>query len=121
MFNIQYSIFNVQCSMFIHTKTQIKMKKLFAATIIAFAYATAYAQSPQAFKYQAVARNASGNELVNSNITVRATIHDLNPTGTILYQETFSVTTNQFGLFSINIGQGAVVQGNFTTIPWATG
>lgn len=80
-----------------------------------------FAQSPQSFKYQAVARDASGNELTNASITARATIHDLFATGTILYQETFAVTTNQFGLFSINIGQGIVVQGNFAAIPWATG
>ncbi|MBI3502078.1 MAG: tail fiber domain-containing protein [Bacteroidetes bacterium] len=97
------------------------MKKFFTLSVIAVALSSASAQAPQSFKYQAVARDASGNELVTTALTVRATIHDINPTGTILYQETFSVTTNQFGLFSVNIGQGAVVQGNFSTINWGTG
>jgi len=80
-----------------------------------------FAQAPQAFKYQAVARNAVGNELINTAINVRASIRDISATGTILYQETFSVTTNMLGLFSINIGQGTIVTGLFTTIPWSTG
>ncbi len=100
------------------------MKKLFLS-ISTLAYllisTSSFSQSPQAFKYQAVARNVAGIELVNTAITVRASIRNLTSTGTIVYQETFSVMTNQFGLFSINVGQGAAVSGTFATIAWGTG
>ena len=94
------------------------MKKLLCILLFAFAFSFAFAQTPQSFKYQAVARDASGNELATANLNVRATIHDSTITGNTLYQETFTVITNQFGLFSINIGEGVVITGTFSTINW---
>jgi hypothetical protein len=94
------------------------MKNFFSTLLIAFAAHAAFAQSPQAFKYQGVARNSSGIELANTALTVRATIHDITPTGTIVYQETQAVTTNSFGLFSINLGSGSVTSGTFSAVNW---
>ncbi len=94
------------------------MKKIFSTLFFAFAAYAALAQSPQAFKYQGVARNSSGAELSNAALTVRATIHDNTPTGTVVYQETQAVTTNSFGLFSINLGSGSVTSGTFSAVNW---
>jgi hypothetical protein len=80
-----------------------------------------FAQAPQAFKYQAIARDATGAPLVNSNINVRILIHDVNAGGPVIYLETHSVSTNQFGLFSLNIGQGTPVSGTFNSINWGSG
>jgi Protein of unknown function (DUF1566) len=80
-----------------------------------------YAQAPNAIPYQAVARNSSGNLIASQNIHLRFTIHDGTATGTTVFQETQTVTTNVLGLFSVNIGQGTPVSGNFTTINWGTG
>lgn len=82
---------------------------------------TLQAQAPQKINYQAVARNAAGNELQNQPIAVRFTIYNGSSTGTIVYQETGNVTTNQFGLFTTAIGGGTVVQGDFSTISWGNG
>ena len=60
---------------------------------------------PQGINYQAIARDTNGNEITNQSLTVRFTLHA--GTGTIDFQETHSVTTNQFGLFTAVIGQGA--------------
>lgn len=79
------------------------------------------AQAPQKINYQAVARNAAGNELQNQAIAVRFTIYNGSSTGTVVYQETGNVTTNQFGLFTTAIGGGAVVQGDFATVNWGNG
>jgi len=79
------------------------------------------AQVPQGIKYQGVARNASGSLLANQAITIRLSVHDVNPGGTVVYKETHSATTNQFGLYNVNIGQGAVVSGVFTNIAWGVG
>jgi len=49
---------------------------------IAFAIAVTFAQSPQAFKYQAIARDNSGNVLANQPISIRVSILSGLPTGT---------------------------------------
>ncbi len=81
----------------------------------------AFSQAPQAFKYQAVARNSAGMLLNNSNITVRVGLRDISVTGTIVYQETHAVTTNSFGLINLNIGMGSVTSGTFTSVNWGLG
>ena len=82
-----------------------------------------WAQSPQQFNYQAVARNAAGNILANQNIAVKLSIRDASATGTIQYSETRAVTTNQFGLFTISIGSGGTTAatGSMSAVTWASG
>ncbi|MBW8051987.1 MAG: hypothetical protein FVQ77_16930 [Cytophagales bacterium] len=77
-----------------------------------------FAQSPQAFKYQAIARDNTGNVLPNQNIGLKISILQTTPAGTVVYSETHTDTTNQFGLFSLEIGTGAIVSGTFSTIDW---
>jgi len=77
-----------------------------------------FAQSPQAFKYQAIARDNTGNVLPNQNIGLKISILQTTPAGTVVYSETHAATTNQFGLFSLEIGTGAIVSGTFSTIDW---
>ncbi|MBK7650323.1 MAG: hypothetical protein IPJ20_05615 [Flammeovirgaceae bacterium] len=80
-----------------------------------------YAQAPQAFKYQSVARNASGLPIASANIGVRVRIHNLTETGAVVYSETHTAATNAFGVFSLSIGGGTPQFGAFNTIDWATG
>jgi|GEM_PF-591865 len=79
------------------------------------------AQVPQAFNYQAVARNASGNLIATQAIGLKLIIHQGSASGTIVYAETHSPTTNQFGLFTVSLGQGTVVTGTFASITWSSG
>ena len=80
------------------------------------------AQLPQVFNYQAVARNTSGNEVVNQFISVEISFRDGSPIAPIVYQEIDTTTTNQFGLFAIAIGLGQVQVGtSLRSINWATG
>ncbi len=76
------------------------------------------AQPPQLFKYQGLAREADGNPVAGDTISLRISIHQSTPAGTVVYQETHRPATNEFGSFSISIGGGTVVSGNFSTIPW---
>ncbi len=76
------------------------------------------AQASQGFNYQAIARNTSGNILSNQNISFRFSIRNGNG-GAVLYRETFSTTTNQFGLVTLTIGKGIPVSGSFSAIDWA--
>lgn len=80
-----------------------------------------HAQAPQAFKYQSIVRDASGNAIPNTNLSVRATLHDGSAIGPVVYQETHSTTTNQFGLINLELGNGTIVSGNFSTIAWGSG
>ena len=79
------------------------------------------AQVPQLINYQAVARDNQGNALQNTAVSVRFTVRDVAATGTPIYQETQSATTNQFGLFSVSIGSATPVLGTFAGINWGTG
>jgi hypothetical protein len=76
------------------------------------------AQAPQAISYQAVARNAQGQIVPAQNIGVRFSILDGSVTGNVLYEETHSVITNNFGLFTLSIGKGTPLSGTFAAIDW---
>lgn len=77
-----------------------------------------WAQAPEGMNYQAVARDAVGEPLANQAITVVFEIRQGSTTGPSLYSETQSVSTNQFGLFTVQIGAGTVISGTFNTIAW---
>lgn len=64
------------------------------------------AQAPDGINYQAIARDASGAELKNRNISIKAGLLFSSPSGTLLYEETHTAVTNQFGLFNITLGTG---------------
>ena len=76
------------------------------------------AQPPHLLKYQGIARDSTGNPVSNHTISLRISIHQGTLSGTVVYRETHAPITNQFGSFSINIGGGTVITGNFSTIPW---
>src|SRR5579863_3839924 len=79
------------------------------------------AQVPQAMNYQAIARDGAGNPIPNRSISIRFSIDDgINP-GYTDYQETQTAITNQFGLFTVKIGEGNPVIGTFSAINWSTG
>jgi hypothetical protein len=97
------------------------MKKTLALIIAIVLSISIYAQAPQSFAYQGIARNSSGSPISNQLISIRASILDAISTGTSQYTETQSVTTNSLGLFSVSIGMGTVQTGTFSAVTWATG
>ena len=78
-------------------------------------------QAPEGFKYQAVVRDAGNTILNNQTVGMRMTIQQGSIGGTIVYQETFSPTTNVYGLVNLEIGNGTIVSGDFNSINWANG
>jgi len=96
----------------------MKMKKIILI-ILSILFLNIEAQVPQGFSYQAIAYNPSGSPIVNSNISIRIKIVDNSVNGTNLYTEVHSKTTNSNGLYSLVIGQGAPVNGSFSSINWA--
>ncbi|MFM2306567.1 MAG: hypothetical protein RLZZ367_1236 [Bacteroidota bacterium] len=97
------------------------MKNYVLLVLALIATVAVNAQAPQGINYQAVARDASGNVLANVALQVRFSVHDVSAAGTTVYQETHSVTTNNFGLFNAVVGAGTATAGNFAGIAWANG
>ncbi len=79
---------------------------------------TSYAQAPQAFKYQAIARDASGNTLADQAIVIKVNILQGSQDGPVVFSETHQIQTNSFGLINMGIGKGEIRAGNFSTINW---
>jgi hypothetical protein len=93
-------------------------KNLLILVLFLVTASVSLAQVPAAINYQAVARDASGNALVNKSISLRMSVL---AGGTVLYTETFSAETNGQGMFTLNLGKGTPTLGNFQTIDWVTG
>ncbi len=91
---------------------------LFILINIVFFPTVLFAQTPQQINYQAVARDLAGNPMINAPLNLVFEIHQGTATGTVVYSETQTDTTNQFGLFTAAIGAGTVTFGNFSTINW---
>lgn len=77
-----------------------------------------FAQAPQAFNYQGVARDLSGSPIPNQNIGLQIAILQGSINGNEVYKETHNPTTTDLGLFNLQIGTGTVVNGNFEAIDW---
>ena len=80
-----------------------------------------FAQAPQTFKYQAVARDNLGKIIVNQIVGLRISILKDSPLGATMYMETHQRGTNDFGIVTLNVGGGTIVTGNFNTINWSNG
>jgi len=80
-----------------------------------------FSQVPQKMSYQAIVRNATGELVKAKKINMRVSIVQGSATGTVVYVETDTTTTNNNGLATIQLGAGKVVSGIFSTINWANG
>jgi hypothetical protein len=89
-----------------------------APTIVQNTYST-----PNLINYQGVLRDASGNLIANTPIVLEINL-TTNTIGTgTVYSEQLTATTNAYGMFNIQYGDGGDVftSGNFSTINWANG
>jgi len=78
------------------------------------------AQTPGLINYQAVARDSqTGAEVANQEVFLQAIVRAGGPSGTLVYQETHDgVSTNEYGLFSIQIGGGTPLSGSLLNVDW---
>ena len=93
------------------------MKYLFLLITIFIAFTFA-AQTPQGFNYSAVARDAAGRPLANKNMKVQISILKGNANGAVQYTETHLVNSDTYGLFNLVVGNGSVVTGTLSNLPW---
>jgi len=80
-------------------------------------------QVPQGFNYQAIARDPANTLISNRTFQVRVTLQTLLTGGTVVWQETHSVTSTAFGVISFVIGNGTRTSGSaalFADISWGS-
>lgn len=108
------------------------MKKTFILFVWICIAITLQSQNlPQGIAYQAVAikegeraiagQNPTQLYWANKDIQVRFTVFEKYPGGVTQYSESHSLKTDDYGVFNAVIGQGTVISGDFTKIPWDLG
>lgn len=96
-------------------------QSLITLFIFLFISVATSAQTPEKVSYQAIIRAPDNSLLINSNVSIKIIIHQGNPNGTAVYQETHNIISNNNGLVSLEIGMGKNVTGSFSTISWQSG
>jgi hypothetical protein len=98
------------------------MKKHLLNLLIAICIGSAtMAQAPSRMSYQSVIRNATGQLVSNSPVSIKISIIQGSANGSVRYVETHTKTTNVNGLVSLEIGGGLAILGTFPGINWANG
>ena len=97
------------------------MKKFyFSLFLIGVTFSAVFSQVPNAFNYQAVVRSTSGEIISNQSVSFKISILEDSESGTVLYSETHTLSTNAFGLANFEIGHGENTTGTFTPVGWGT-
>ncbi len=98
------------------------MKKIFLLLTLIVLSAYSFAQlMPKGMNYQAVAHNKEGKILANESITLRISlVSQKTNTTESHYSEIHRVITNEKGMFSLVVGDGSVLSGNFYQVPWSS-
>jgi len=97
------------------------MKRFFSLLMVISLTLSIYSQPPQKMSFQTVIRNASGGLVTNHAVGMRISILQESVTGTAVYVETHTATTNANGLATIEIGGGTIISGTFSGINWSAG
>ena len=91
------------------------MKKTISILYSLFISFTFFAQVPQKMSYQAIIRDANNSLVVNQKVGMKISILQGSVTGTEVYSELQTPSTNANGLISIQFGGGE----GFSTIDWS--
>ena len=99
------------------------MKRTLSTLLSVLFCAITFAQSvPQGINYQAVARDANGDVLMNQALTIQFSVISDITTSAVSWQETHTVSTNDYGLYTAIIGQGIATSvgssASFDVIDW---
>lgn len=99
----------------------MKVLKSILALVALLVISVFSAQAPSKMSYQAVIRNSSNGIVANQTVGMRISILQSSVSGTAVYVETNSSTTNSNGLVSTEIGGGTAITGSFSAIDWSNG
>ena len=98
------------------------MNRIFTLVSAVLLSASLWAQTPpQNFSYQAVVRGANNALVAKKQVGMKISLLQGSETGTAVYVETHTPTSNENGLVGIAIGAGSIESGTFATIDWSKG
>ena len=96
----------------------MKMKnKLLVLTLLIFPFVL---QAQNFIPFQGIALDGSGKALSSKKIGIKISILKDNASGTVSYAESHAPTTDNNGLFQVNIGSGSALTNTFAAIDWST-
>ena len=102
-----------------HKRVKIIMRSfLTILLLIPLCLSAALAQSPPLINYQGVARSSDGTVLQDHALSLRISVLKDGPSGPIAYSERHNVVTNDFGMFTLQIGGGDLRQGALDALNW---
>jgi hypothetical protein len=96
------------------------MKRNYTLLLFLLATVSILAQTPEKMSYQLVLRGATNTLLTNQQVGIQISILQTTISGTAVYTETQTATTNINGLVSLEIGSGTSSD-NFSAIDWSAG
>lgn len=79
------------------------------------------AQWVNGMSYQAVIRNSSNALITNTVVGVKVSILETSASGTVVFAERHTPTTNANGLATFVIGEGTAITSDFFSIDWKNG
>jgi hypothetical protein len=102
-------------------KSILNYTKIVCLLAVFFFQQNINAQAPNKMSYQAVVRNASNALVASAPVGMKISILQGSASGTAVYEESHTPTTNTNGLAAIEIGSGTVISGTMAGINWAAG
>ena len=97
------------------------MKRILTMAGAIFMACSAIAQAPERMTYQAVVRDAQNEIVANQGVSVEVSITQTTVSGTVVFEERHSPSTNVNGLFTIILGTGTPLSGSLGSIDWSQG
>ncbi|NBU72111.1 MAG: hypothetical protein EBS53_11820, partial [Bacteroidetes bacterium] len=98
--------------------------KFFAILYLMFLFGTfkSHAQVPTRFNQQAVVRDTTGQVVANRSLRLRVSLEQMVGGAAVMrYREVHQVTTNANGLYTVEVGGGAVELGQMDSVRWDLG
>ena len=103
----------------VHKMKTMKIKLILIACL--FACTMLSAQVPQAFSYQAIAMDANGDLVTNSQVALEISVLADSPSGNVSYTESHLVMSSSLGHVNLEVGRGTATFGTFESVVWSTG
>ncbi|WP_439182201.1 kelch repeat-containing protein [Carboxylicivirga taeanensis] len=94
------------------------MKKYAIISLFVFIITSINAQVPENINYQTLIRDNNGNYISNKDVSIRLSLLQGSPSGSVIYSEAHMTQTNDYGLINLKIGEGASAD-VFSDINWA--
>ncbi len=96
------------------------MRRFNIIVLFLLCYQLGFSQLADAFKYQAVIRDASGNVIDNTYLSFRVSVLSGSAMGEDVYVEKHLTQTDKYGMVNLDIGSGIPELGVFTDIDWGS-